>query len=389
MIRLINGSIILPLMISLAGCVTTLDQRKVESKWGVQESPAKSKQDSKEESRLSVSSAISNKPNNEGVPGRKRVNLGEAIRYDLYASEGNVFVVSIYGEVPHLPRWLRLQGITNNENMVQPTDLNSDYKGNKKRCDYRRADECLRYLFGDREFHKINKKQYYANSSDAYDIVISFPGTRVDLKARHHGTSIDFSFVNYSHLVPAWEAAYRSAFATKSPEALDAYIVKYPNSHRISDATKELFDLQFDVKLIRSVDSDNRPVTARALTQSLAGACRDMERHISITPRGKPLRAYDASITFVLYRYYRPYSLETKGDPLRISRRYHLSEKNKFSVSDVIKYECVLTSGRFHSLMGSFIGLVGNVFLGTDKNIAAPTTTLNETRFSYEVESLK
>lgn len=149
------------------------------------------------------------------------------------------------------------------------------------------------------------------------------------------------------------------------------------------ELTDKFFENHFTAK-IETTTSSPRPITEKALLTSMAGACVDITKKVTITPRMKLDFAKDVSLdlTFTLIRTYTPHQLAEDGDPLLTKKAYVLNKNSGFVKTDVITYPCVLSAGRFHAAGLSLIGKL----LGKSNEKTGINTTLTKTKFDMKVE---
>ncbi|MBK7001913.1 MAG: hypothetical protein IPH35_18685 [Rhodoferax sp.] len=150
------------------------------------------------------------------------------------------------------------------------------------------------------------------------------------------------------------------------------------------DAATNEFMKSFTVKIVDSKESQIRAITDRNLLSSMAGSCKDITKRIVIEAKEptKLSRDVNVKVVFTLKRTYAPLMLEKEGDPLTEKRDYVFNAQNKYRISDVIKFDCVLASGRFHTAGLSLLGALS----GTRRQDTGVLTTLTKTGFEFDIE---
>lgn len=185
----------------------------------------------------------------------------------------------------------------------------------------------------------------------------------------------------------SWKARYEKVVDSNSINSYFNYVDEFPDSWFVSKVLSDAFEKFFKISIVEKIESPVRSIDSKGLASSSVGSCKDIGIKIRIEPKflERPPRAISVDLSYVLNRTYRPIFLEKNGDPLCLKRKYDLNPKNNFTITDVVNFNCVLTSGRFH-----FAGLtvLGSI-LGKSPQDSSETTTLTNMSFEAITERVK
>ncbi|MGY0780199.1 hypothetical protein ACW7BC_20115 [Azospirillum argentinense] len=230
------------------------------------------------------------------------------------------------------------------------------------------------------------KKIETIRGSSAGTAVFSDGGTTYDIQYSIGGKGATFQVTNNSNKLSSWRDDLKAARAAGTPDALLQFIDSHPKSPDLDAVRKAVVTDHFNVRVVNSSESPQREVSDKSLMTSTTGACKDIGKTIEISPkRAVPSRAVTLTLSYTLNRTYEPHPIAEAGDPIRKTATYTLNAANGFKVRDTITYDCVLTSGRFHSASLSLLGKLA----GVDPKDAGVSTTLTKTSFSLDIDSLR
>ncbi len=247
--------------------------------------------------------------------------------------------------------------------------------------------ECFRNLFPNRRYTAAE----ITHGGENPKYVIAY-GPQFYIEARitrPKKIELVVEFRDRSATARVWHADYQKALQEGTAIALDQFVNTHTSSYYFTVAKTQLFHKLFDVKVIASSESAQRATTQKALLASMAGSCKDIVRTVRIAPKGelpKGLTQYFAmEMAYTLKRTYAPHQIAEDGDPLTQTVSHRLNPGNNFTITQDVRYDCVLTSGRFHHAGLSLAGAL----MGVKPEDAGINTTLEKTSFSYDIKSIR
>lgn len=165
------------------------------------------------------------------------------------------------------------------------------------------------------------------------------------------------------------------------------YLKQYPNQSMHRQVLEDMFNKFFKVSVVKSSESKQRSTTARGLDTSSAGTCKDVIREIRVEPKTNQVPPVDLvmDVKYILNRTYEPYHIDKPGDPLYSSATYRLTAANGFTVNEKVQFDCVLTSGRFHSVAMSFLGRLAGAKSANDTGLS---TSLTKLGFDIDIQHI-
>lgn len=247
---------------------------------------------------------------------------------------------------------------------------------------------------------RVGDDLYVAVGDGGYNQNFRIVGMTRDFLGKYRGSGVDAT----------WQSAARSTMGNVKPQFVEKFfhgdakkgtysvngkdyeisyeIVKTGINFTIKDFSKasKKFADNFNIRVVKTQESDQRQITDKGMLTSMTGACKDIIKTVEISPKTRNIpQDVKLEVQYTLQRFYEPYQLSETGDPIRKKATYELNAANKFSVRDTVKYECVLTAGRFHA---ASLTLVGKL-MGVDPKNSGVDTTLKKTVFSFDVVSGK
>ncbi|CAO3378089.1 hypothetical protein [Azospirillum argentinense] len=225
-------------------------------------------------------------------------------------------------------------------------------------------------------------------------------GMTRDFLGKYRGSGVDAT----------WQSAARSTMGNVKPQLVEKFfngdarkgnysvnginyeityeIVKTGINFTVKDFSRasKKFAENFNIRVVKTQESSQRQITDKGMLTSMTGACKDIVKTVEISPKTRNLtQDVKLDVQYTLQRFYEPYQISETGDPIRKKATYELNAANKFTVRDTVKYECVLTAGRFHAASLTLLGKL----MGVDPKNSGVDTTLKKTVFSFEVVSGK
>ncbi|MHB8987972.1 MAG: hypothetical protein ACYC6S_04225 [Desulfobulbia bacterium] len=311
-----------------------------------------------------------------GTTGKTNIFIGEN-KYELYLSKNNIFILENVHDSD--VAFLGLKCINNKIHGEDDWYDSCNYKYNRNGG----VKGCLEKLITEHKLVKIagdGKAKTIAQNEMSY---IEF----ITQRDNDHNSHLNIEFIDKSEGMLRWKSKY-NIIKKDRMEDYFIYAGEYPGSEHVEKVMSDMFTNFFNVEIVSKSESKQRSTQQKGLASSSRGTCKDISRIIKISPKQGKIISRDiisVKAKYVLRRTYTPYALEEKDDPLVTTRTYTLTKNNGFSVTDEVKYDCVLTSGRYHFAAFSFLGKI----LGKKSDETSITTELTNIGFDIDILDVK
>jgi hypothetical protein len=197
---------------------------------------------------------------------------------------------------------------------------------------------------------------------------------------------VSVEYIDDTQHMMVWKQQYAN-LRNGTPDQYMTYISEFPDKPQAQQARRDFFSKFFKVGIVNKQETAPRAITSRELLSSMAGSCKDISRTIKVEPTASLNLRNDFNITvkYTLRRTYKPLKLAEDNDPIHISRSYTLRASDNYRLLDTVKFDCVMTSGRFHAAGLSLLGKL----MGAKPEDAAVVTTLSDIGFDLDVVDIK